>query len=95
MTKKNDKLSKAELKLMATLLEEAADEFSGNMCNDYTLPVSPENKQLLRNIVLASYHKMDQEEALQEIEDAKDELSCFENDLYTYFAQRCKKLAAK
>jgi hypothetical protein len=93
MTKKNDKLSKAELTVMAQLLEEAAEQLGGR--DDCTLPASPENKRLLRNIVLTSYHEADREEALQEIEDAKDELICFDDLLYEYFAQRCQKLANK
>lgn len=96
MTKKNDKLSKAELELMAELLFDAAELYSrGGDEDDYTLPASSENKELLRRVITTMYREAEQEDALREIEEEKDELSVDDWLLLEYFAQRCKKLAAK
>ena len=41
-------MNKAQYELAATLLDKAADEFSNHGCNDYTLPNTPENVELMR-----------------------------------------------
>ena len=94
MTKKNDKLSKAELELMAQLFEEATESADYGTI-DYGLPASSENKELLRKVITTMCDEADQEEALLEIEEAKDELLTTDGLLLDYFAQRCQKLANK
>jgi hypothetical protein len=95
MTKKNDKLSKAELTVMAQLLETAANEFADHSDYNYALPASPENKDFFRRVIITMTDEADQEEALLLIEEEKDELLTTNGLLYDYFAQRCQKLASK
>jgi hypothetical protein len=44
-------LSGIELIRIAAFLEEAADEFTDHGCNDFTEPVTPENKTIFKEIV--------------------------------------------
>lgn len=92
---KTDGLSKAELKLMAELLDMASNEFSSHGCNDYTIPATDENKDLMREIISDSFDKRDAAEAIEELGESKDELACDDTTLLRYFARRCKNLAEK
>lgn len=92
---KTDGLSKAELKLIAELLDMANNEFGNHGCNDYAIPATDENKDIMREIITDTYDKRDVEESLEEVDESKDELSVMDVVLFDYFAQRCKKLAEK
>lgn len=92
---KTDGLSKAELKIIAELLDMACSEFSNHGCNDHSIPASDENKDIMREIVMDSYDRRDVEEAIEEIDESKDELAVFDTVLLGYFSQRCKNLSEK
>ena len=90
-----DGLSKAELKLITELLEMATDVFSNHGCNDYAIPATDENRDILREVFSLMYEEYDLEDSLAELEDSKDELSVPDCVLFEYFALRCGKLAEK
>lgn len=92
-----DGLSKAELALMARLLEEAADEFGNHGCNDYTVEATDANKDIMKQVVseAAGLTEPDLRDSIEEIDESKDEIMTFDSLLYGYFADRCKKLAEK
>lgn len=92
---KTDGLSKAELRLISDLLGMAYDEFANHGCNDHTIAATDENKDIMREIIANTYDKRDVEEAIEEIDESKDELAVFDTVLLSYFAQRCKNLAEK
>lgn len=91
--KKHTGLTKAELALISQLLEMASDEFSNHGCNDFKLPATEENKALMSRMIETSFDECDQEEALQDIIDAKDEIFTVDSMLMGYFARRCAQLA--
>jgi hypothetical protein len=87
-------LTKSELAIIADLLALAAADFNKSECEEYTLPPSDENKEILLK-ALEKASSFSFESDVENILFEKDELLCESADLMAYFAERCKKLSAK
>jgi hypothetical protein len=66
------------LKLAAELLREAADEFSNHGCNDFWLPDTPENRQLILDMAKWNGDGLTEEDVIRP--DSKGRLSVFFGD---------------
>lgn len=92
---KTDGLSKAELALIARLLEEASSDLSSNGCNDYSIPATEENKKIMLEMFEANGDINERQDDVAEVLEAKDEIDTYDWWLAGYFADRCKKLSEK
>lgn len=94
---KTDGLSKAELKLIAVLLEKASDEFSNHGCNDYKIPATDEHKQIMLDMFQANgdFEERKRDGEVDEVMNAKDEIVTYDWWVMSYLADRCRKLGDK
>jgi hypothetical protein len=92
------KLLAAEVDIIGDMLEDAAEQFEDESCNDYPLPLTRENK----DIALASIrHQVSMgwpddespEEFMADVEASEDAVECFNNWLAPYLAHRCEQHA--
>lgn len=93
--KKKAALTKAELKLIADMLEYASGEFANNTCNDFTFEATRENKDLMASFIKEMYDEGDVEEELDSLNREKDEIMTCDWMMMEYLSNRCRKLAAK
>lgn len=96
-------LSKAELGLISQLLLLAEREIWANSSmtygeieeieeREYAISATEENKELMRQFILATYDEHDQELHLAELEEEKDEID-YGVELCGYLYDRCNKLS--
>ena len=76
--------------ILAKLLEIAADEFSNHGCNDFDLPNTPENRELMTTLEKLEYSIVE-----QELNFSKDGTKIYASDsrLMAYFAHLARELA--
>ncbi len=87
-------LTDSELNLIASLLRQASDEFSSHTCNDRKVPNTEGNKELLIQMVKATYDKRESEEEIQEIQSCKKKfIFTYDWMLMDYLADRCEEAA--
>lgn len=88
------KLTSAELKIISTMLKEAAEEYSNHSCNDMDIPNTDENKKMLIRMVNETYDPRDAVEEIENIESCKKKtLYTYDWMLMEYLAGRCKEAA--
>ncbi len=87
-------LSKAELKMISQLLEEASEEYSNNGCNDYKVPATEENKKMVAEMIEAN-NDIDWQDDVRDVMNTKDEIFTYDWMLMSHLANRCKKLSEK
>lgn len=89
------KLTSAELKLISDILKEAAEMYSDHSCNDYEIPNTKANKEVLINMNKSGLiDGLDEEEEIELIKSCKDKnLFTMDFVLMEYLAERCKEAA--
>lgn len=92
---KTDGLSKAELALIARLLEEASDDLSNNGCNDYSIPATEENKKIMLEMFEWNGDIDERQDDVAEVLESKDEIDTYDWYIASYLASRCKNLSEK
>jgi hypothetical protein len=84
-------MTKAELKLVASFLEELDNRFGEDGCNDYELPNTPENRKLLKKAFKWGCAS-DADELIKEMEeDTGPTISTMNNIVCGYLAHLAKK----
>ena len=53
-------MDKTQREIAAQMLQMAADEFSNHGCNDYNLPLTPENLEFVKGMIAASDYPEDE-----------------------------------
>lgn len=79
-----------EYKILARLLEMASDEFSNHGCNDFEIPNTPENNELVKQAYLWSSGEI---EEFEEDEEDKDTITTYDWILMSYFAHLFEEMA--
>lgn len=87
-------LSKAELGLISQLLLLAEEEiaYSGSEEVEYSILATEENKEMMKQFIMAEYDKRGREMLLTELEEEKDEL-VYGIQLVDYLSRRCSNLS--
>lgn len=85
-------LTPTELKIIAFLLQEAAERLSGASSNDFFLPATDEHKAIFAAVLERNADK-GEDLSLEEIMEATDEVFMYDDWVMSYFAERCQQLA--
>ena len=77
------------------MLEEASSDLSNNGCNDYKIPATEENKQIIIDMFADNGDIDERQDDVAEVLNSKDEIDTYDWWLAGYLGSRCKKLSEK
>jgi hypothetical protein len=92
------RLLAAEVDIIGDMLEDASQQFDDEICNDFPLPFSKENKAIalgsIRHQVAMGWPDEESpEEFIAGVEESEESIDCFNNWLAPYLAHRCEQHA--
>ena len=91
-------MSPNEASILIEMMSEARRSLSNNMCNDFKLPNTPENVELLKNVARFSMSEQDAADAIVDIDSTakKNEvLIYYDWMILGYLVSRFKNMHAK
>ena len=89
--------NKLEKKLLFQFLDELIEDIGGRSCNDFSLPNTPQGRQLfeemVKTVVAKNYSKVDAAEMLEEQkENDSDVILCADMDVIEFLVGKLKKV---